>query len=61
MKIYKLYCEYDVDQEDVVFSTKAKAYEYALKALEGEFDEEFNWEMIVEEGLVWVEELRIDP
>lgn len=61
MQLYRLFCEYDVGQEFVIFTTPEKAYEHARMALMPEFDDEFNWDMMMEEGLVWVDEVKVDP
>lgn len=58
-KVYEVWCEWDVGQEDVVFSTSEKAWEWFEKRAF-----QFNLgvpQELSEEGLVGINGKEIDP
>ena len=59
--VYRVICEWEIGQEDVIFADKDDAMEWAeemLKSFSGLYDNGETFEDYVDEGLVGVEIVR---
>ena len=61
--MFKLWCEWDIGQENCIFSSEGAAWNYFQRNLNldefgGEF---FSHKQIFDEGLAGIEGVRVDP
>jgi len=59
MKIYTIFCDYDIGQDEFAFTTKEKAIEWAKEAIELVGDIEEDFDELVKDGLIYFEEKEL--
>lgn len=54
--VYRIWCEYDIGQEDVLFESRSGAIAFAKKALEAHG---FDYDEILSDGLVGYDSVKV--